>query len=236
MQEGILESERCNVTQIFETREEWLQAAVDAQRDVFKERTGLAIPDVRAGIGYMSKGMRSKAVGETLRPDAVADGRSEITIRIDQSDPETVLAILGHEIIHAVMNATGGDTRNPAKPSKDGHGVRFREAFTRYGYSGDAKMCEPGDALRAEYAALAKSLGNYPAAPITLADARKKKQTTRMLAFHCDKEEGGCGYAVSTTRVHAERAMPVCPDPRCPKFMESMLPKTRKCNENGEEE
>lgn len=221
---------------LFETREEWLQAAVDAQRATFKKRTTLDIPNVRTGIGYMSKGLRSNAVGETLRPEAVADGMSEITIRIDQSDPATVLAILGHEIIHAVMNATGGDSRTPGKPSKGGHGARFRETFTRYGYVGDAKLCEPGEELRAEYVALAESLGDYPAAPITFADAKRKKQTTRMIAFHCDPKKGGCTYAVSTTRVHIEIAVPICANPECERFHEDLMLKNRECNENGGEE
>ena len=212
------------MTQIFETREEWLQAAADALREPFRKRAGLSVPEVRIGVGWPSGGMRTRTGGQTWARAASADGVNEITVRVDMHDAVEVLSILGHELIHAALDCKGA------------HGKTFQRAFYLMGYVNDPKSHAVGEVLRTEYATLASALGDYPSADGLAVAARKKKQTTRMLAFHCDKEEGGCGYAVSTTRVHVERAMPVCPDPACPKFMESMLPKTRKCNENGEEE
>ena len=96
------------MTQIFETREEWLQAAADALREPFRKRAGLSVPEVRIGVGWPSGGMRTRTGGQTWARAASADGVNEITVRVDIHDAVDVLSILGHELIHAALDCKGG--------------------------------------------------------------------------------------------------------------------------------
>lgn len=172
------------MTQIFETREEWLQAAADALRTPMFSRTDLSVPDVRIGVGWPSGGMRTRTGGQTWARAASADGINEITVRVDIHDAVEVLCILGHELIHAALDCKGG------------HGKMFQRAFTRMGYVGTPKSHEPGADLRAEYATLAASLGDYPSADGLAVAARKKKQTTRMIRCMCTT----CGVTFRLTQ------------------------------------
>lgn len=209
---------------LFETREEWLQAATTELRTVLFSRTDLSVPEVRIGVGWPSGGMRTRTGGQTWARAASADGINEITVRVDIHDAVDVLSILGHELIHAALDCKGA------------HGKMFQRAFFSMGYVNDPKASVPGAALRIEYALLAQSLGDYPSADGLALAAKKKKQTTRMIAFHCDPKKGGCTYAVSTTRVHIEIAVPICANPECERFHEDLMLKNRECNENGGEE
>ena len=42
-------------------REEWLMNAVEGMRATFEARTGLTIPTVRIGVGFLTGGVRSSA-------------------------------------------------------------------------------------------------------------------------------------------------------------------------------
>ena len=187
------------MTQIFETREEWLQAAADALRTPMFSRTDLPVPDVRIGVGWPSGGMRTRVGGQTWARSASVDGVNEITVRVDIHDAVEVLCILGHELIHAALDCKGG------------HGKMFQRAFYLMGYVNDPKSHMPGDALRAEYATLAASLGDYPSADGLAVAARKKKQTTRMIKCECQE----CGFIFRTTAKWAEGKTLVCPDELC---------------------
>ena len=187
------------MTQIFETREEWLQAAADALREPFRKRAGLSVPEVRIGVGWPSGGMRTRTGGQTWARAASADGVNEITVRVDIHDAVDVLSILGHELIHAALDCKGG------------HGKMFQRAFYKMGYVNDPKSHAVGDGLRTEYATLAASLGDYPSADGLAVAARKKKQTTRMIKCECPT----CGFIFRTTAKWAEGRVLVCPDEQC---------------------
>lgn len=182
---------------LFETREEWLQAATTELRTVLFSRTDLSVPEVRIGVGWPSGGMRTRTGGQTWARAASADGINEITVRVDIHDAVDVLSILGHELIHAALDCKGG------------HGKMFQRAFFSMGYVNDPKASVPGAALRTEYALLAQSLGDYPSADGLALAAKKKKQTTRMIKCECPQ----CGFVFRTTQkwVDARAGLLYCP-------------------------
>lgn len=192
------------MAQLFETREEWLQAAADALRQPFAERADLTVPPVRIGVGWPSGGMRTRTGGQTWARAASVDGVNEITVRVDVHDAVEVLAILGHELIHAALDCKGG------------HGKTFQRAFTRMGYVGSPKTHETGEQLRSEYAVLARALGDYPSADGLAIAAQKKKQTTRMIKCECPV----CGFIFRTTAKWVEGRTLICPDEACQSAVE----------------
>ena len=69
---------------IFDTREAWLNAFVDAARAQFAN-AGYPLPEkVRVSVGFTSTGKRSKRIGECWDESASADGHFEIFIRPNQ--------------------------------------------------------------------------------------------------------------------------------------------------------
>jgi hypothetical protein len=188
------------MAQIFETREEWLQAAAAEMRGALVDRARLTVPEVRIGVGWPSGGMRTKTGGQTWARKASADGINEITIRVDVNDATDVLCILGHELIHAALDCHGG------------HGKMFQRAFGLMGYVNDPKASVPGAGLREEYETLARALGDYPSADGLAIAARKKKQTTRMIKCECV----ACGFIFRTTAKWADGSRALrCPDYDC---------------------
>lgn len=188
-------------TVTFQTREEWLEAAVENLRPVLRARAGLEVPTVRVGVGFPSGGLRSNVGGQTWKREASEDGINEITIRVTVCDPVEVLAVLGHELIHAAMDCVGG------------HGKRFNTAFLAVGYTGSPKGCTPGNVLRTELASLSEALGNYPGDGGLAVAAEKKKQGTRMLRCECAE----CGFVFRTTQKWVAAAVLglSCPDANC---------------------
>lgn len=187
------------MTALFETREEWLQAASVELRSVMLAETGLTIPNVRVGVGFTSGGLRTNELGQTWARKASKDGINEITVRVTVNDPVDVLAVLGHELIHAALDCKGA------------HGKTFTRAHLAMGYVSDSKGCVLGAELREAYAALTEALGDYPGDDGLAVAAMKKKQTTRMRKCTCVT----CGFTFRTTaRWIADRALE-CPDVEC---------------------
>ena len=174
--------------QMFETREEWLQAAASMLREPMRDSARVSVPDVRIRTG-----------GQTWARAASADGVNEITVRVDVHDAIEVLCILGHELIHAALDCKGA------------HGKAFQRAFFGMGYTGNPKSADAGEELRAKYTMLAESLGQYPSADGLAVAAQKRKQTTRMIKCACQE----CGFIFRTTSKWVEGRTLTCPDADC---------------------
>lgn len=171
---------------------------------MFQTRAGLAVPLVRVGVGFPSRGMRSKTIGQCWAREAAQDGVCEITIRITERDPIDVLAILGHELIHAALNCTGN------------HGATFSRPMRMLGFEGKPTATHAGAALKLELAALASRLGSYPGQeglnPYGPTSG-PKKQGTRMIRCVCDT----CQFQFRTTRtwISANGGVLGCPNLEC---------------------
>jgi len=189
---------------IHETREAWLEAAVrDALRG-FMAGQGVAVPEVRIGIGFGHGGSRGKAVGECNPRSASPDGVNEITLRITEAEPTTVLATLVHELVHAALDCKGA------------HGKTFATMAEAVGLVPFPSMRSTvaGFTLNDRLTLLAEALGDYPGEGLRLGE--RKKQPIRNLLMRC----GICTFPFRTTRKWIESATEngalKCPDAHCP--------------------
>ena len=90
-------------TNYHETRESWLRAATADLRPYFTAQ-GYPLPDkIRFAIGFPSTGRKGNRVGECWHASTSADEHFEIFIRADLDEPEKVLGVLVHELVHAVV-------------------------------------------------------------------------------------------------------------------------------------
>ena len=190
-----------------ETREGWLKAATNELRSYFIG-CGYPLPDkIRFAIGFPSTGRTGNRVGASGHSSTSADDHFEIFIRADLSEPEKVLGVLVHELVHAVV------------PVEAKHGKLYRAAAVKIGLQGKMVHALPGILLQKRLGELAAALGPLPHARLNIergADNRgpadrEKKQGTRMLKAECETE--GCGYIVRVAASHVRNMGP----PHCPK-------------------
>jgi hypothetical protein len=182
------------------TREAWLVAAVEGLRPMFAAQSA-EIPAVKVSVGWPGgRGKKSNVVGQCWHPEAAADKAAHIFVSPAVSSPAEVLAILVHELVHAV------------DVNKSGHKGAFAKLAKALGLVGKMTTSTAGEDLALELNKLAESLGEYPHGAL-LAGGRgadgPKKQGTRMLKVECTE---GSGYVVRMTRKWLdEYGAPTCP-------------------------
>ncbi len=175
------------------TREEWLQAGINGLSILFQE-IGETVPDVHVSVGY-PKGVRTvgKVVGVCHPAGLSEDKKAHIFINPCVKDSAQVLAILAHELVHAVDNC------------ENGHKGRFADIAKAIGLTGKMTATIAGEELAKRLNALIVMLGEYPHA--ILRDGGRK-QGTRMLKCWCDN----CGYICRTSEKWLEAiGAPLCP-------------------------
>jgi hypothetical protein len=165
------------------TREEWLNRFTEMARPMFK-KAGHPLPKkVRCSVGFPSKGLRSKTIGECWYASAASDKVSEIFIRPSlQSETSRVADVLTHELCHAAL------------PEGEGHGKLFRQLATGLGLTGKMTATKAGPAWHEWADPIIKQLGKFPAASLGEMELQggKKKQTTRMIKLVCTECEWTC--------------------------------------------
>lgn len=182
-----------------ETREQWLNAAVEALKPLFSE-VGVELPQVRVSVGWPSKGglaSKGKTIGQCWKKSVAADGVSQIFISPLLGDE--CIAVLAHELIHAWDDC------------KSQHKGEFARIARAIGLEGKLTVTTPGDKLADKLKVLIEQLGEYPHSVLSAEEMGKqvKKQTTRMLKLvvkTCD-----CEYTVRTTQKQIDKGMPSCP-------------------------
>lgn len=186
---------------LYGTREEWLNAFIDASRPVF-EKAGAKLPvKVRASIGFPSKGRRSNCIGECWSDTNSADGTYEIFLRPSLDGANRIADVLTHELIHA------------AHGIKEGHGRTFKRTMTALGLIGKATATLAGEGWYAWALPIIESLGALPAAKLDDSWLTvDKKQKTRLIKCECTS----CGFIMRTTATWLNSAAYIrCPDPDC---------------------
>lgn len=187
-------------THTHSTREAWLVAAVDGLRPLFATQSA-EIPAVKVSVGWPGgRGKKSNVVGQCWHPEAAADKAAHIFVSPAVEQPVEVLAIMVHELVHAV------------DVNKSGHRGAFAKLAKSLGLTGKMTTSTPGDELKLELAKLADELGTYPHGALAAggrgADG-PKKQGTRMLKVECVE---GSGYVVRMTRKWLDEfGAPTCP-------------------------
>jgi len=205
---------RSNSTK-FDTREEWLAAAIDAFRVRFA-KAGKPLPKaLKATCGWPSSrgtAARGRVLGECWHPKVSAKGTVEIFVTPYVDDGSRVLDILLHECAHAALGTEAG------------HGVEFAALCKALGLDGKPTSTVASDELKAEFkASLLPALGLYPHAKMdvtewTVSDKPKKQVGSRMVKCACK----ACGYTVRTTQKWLDVAAPTCPNDDCDKVGEAM--------------
>ena len=163
-----------------DTREAWLTRAADKLGGHIKG-LGYTIPPIRLSCGFPSRSIR-KVLGETWTSESSKDGTIEIFISpfLDSLyDAQGIWSVLAHELGHAVVG------------NKSKHNATFKAYCAKVGLEGPAKATWIGPDLLSRCKEYESSLGPYPHAKLSLADA-KKKQSTRMLKMVCP----ACGLVV----------------------------------------
>ncbi len=179
------------------TREQWLEAALDAVRPIFVER-GYRLPACRVSCGFASSGTRNGHIGQCWSSAVSADGRNQIFISPVLDDPFDVLDTLVHELVHAV-----DDCRHK-------HGAEFRKIALAIGLEGPMRSAGAGPRLKQRLLQVAAALGAYPHAKLTLPVVVPTKR--RRARARCEK----CGFTVPMLKAYLHVGPPICPQDHVP--------------------
>lgn len=188
----------------YETREQWLYAAVDILRPAFKQAGNPVPEEVRVSWGFTgSRNSRKHVLGSCWAAEASADGHREIFISpTAEPEPMFILGILAHELCHACLP----------------HDVKHKKEFVELGKSvlleGKATEMGPGLEFESKYAEPVKSLGPFPGAMLsriagTGGGSGNKK---RKLKVACD--ECGCTFRIAEKWITEKNLR--CIDADCP--------------------
>ena len=186
----------------YPTREEWLIAATDAMRPLFKQ-VGNPIPDaVQVSTGWPSRGAtssKSRRIGECWDASCAEDKRPHVFISpvLDNTGNFGVLPTLLHEHIHAAVG------------NKCGHKGPFKRVAKALGLQGKMTATTASPELMTKLDEINKVLGPYPHGPLHNVEKRRtKRDECRLLKCECED----CGYTLRTTKKWLEsKGAPLCP-------------------------
>lgn len=128
-------------------REAWLTDAAVLLRPWFSAR-GYEIP-LRLRIGVGALGLSRRTLG-VFYPQADTDGFRHITLSPFIDDSNTVVLVLVHELIHAIL------------PAEELHGAAFRAAAVALGLTPPFAMIQAGEDLKGEVDRIVRRLGRFP--------------------------------------------------------------------------
>lgn len=187
----------------YQTREEWLVAAIDRlATSVFPTFTR---PAWRVTCGW-PKGIRGgkHAIGQCWDKASSNDGTYELFISPELDHPFFLLETLAHEMVHAIVGC------------EEKHKGPFPQLCKTIGLEKPWTATKAGPELAAKLAIIAHQLGPYPHSRL---NDGHKKQTTRLLKATCPnpdcevmaQNESGKPYTVRITQQWAELGCPTCP-------------------------
>src|SRR3954469_2142920 len=142
----IMSSDDLDPAELFHrrTREDWLLDAYEALRLWFKERAGLALPEMirlSAGFGYGAKAENKILLGQAWATWKAKDKVNQVFVSPEVADPIEVLEIMVHELVHVVDDCTHK------------HGKEFKTIAVAVGLTGRMTEVHVTDELR-DYLAL----------------------------------------------------------------------------------
>lgn len=178
----------------YNTREEWLHAAIAQIKPLFKA-AGADLPKVQVSVGWPYK-KTTKTIGQCWSTKTSEGEVNHLYISPVLGDPVRVLDVLIHELVHAVDNV------------ENGHGPAFRRLALRVGLAGPMKATHAGEELKAQLEAISRSLGDYPHHAVTVEQVAAQKKGSRLIKVECELD----GYVARTTRKWLdELGTPICP-------------------------
>lgn len=185
----------------YQTREEYLNAFIDAARAKFESVAAPLPVNVRVAVGFTSKGFKGTAIGECWSDLASEDGHFEIFIKPTLEGEARICGVLTHELVHA---AVGIEAK---------HGAAFKRVALALGLGG--KMTATVETAEwYEWALpILSELGPMPYGAINGGvHSGRKKQKTALLKVECP----ACGFLARVTAKHIEPHTHLnCPVPDC---------------------
>lgn len=184
-----------DTTYLYDTREAWLHAFLDAASPLFAEH-GFPLPDnIRISV---SEPMASKrgvgAIGKCYPPSMSASGHYEIFLNPVLEGEARIADVLTHEACHTVTS--------------DGHGKAFETIARAMGLEGKLTATVAGPQWFAWAQPILEALGPMPYA--SMSAAKRKVKKTYLLKLECPD----CGWLARVTAKHAHDGM-TCPVPDC---------------------
>jgi hypothetical protein len=205
------------VAEPYQTREAWLNYIAQRMAPMF-ESLGASLPaQLRIAIGFTSSDRRSRHIGECWDNQCSEDGHFEIFIRPDLSEskdlmPMQVAAILGHELVHAVVGVAAGHTKE------------FRRVARGIGLIGQMTATTAGPEFEKALHPILEEAGPLPHGRLQSTigasshSSRRKRQHSSQVKCVCCS----CGYAAHITR----RWLDTTGAPLCPKHGQMDVQKT----------
>lgn len=185
----------------YDTREEYLNAFIDAARPHFDAANAPLPSNIRVSIGFTSRGAKSRAIAEIHSDTSSGDGHFEIFITPELLDVSRICDALTHELVHAAVGL------------KEGHGQHFRRVATSLGLTGKMTATVAGEAWYVWALPIIAELGEMPYAALTgeFSSAGPKKKTY-LAKLQCPV----CDWTARVTAKHiAPHSHLNCPVPGC---------------------
>lgn len=204
----------------YQTREDWLQAAVAYFRPRFagfeknpgdrrRRKKDPDAPEKKSecfelppkeklhAIVSWAKGGGKKVAGQCFPKTWTQDESTYMLVVPTIEDPVKVLAILVHEMVHAlgIMN----------------HGKDFKRVATKLGLEGKMKATVPGEALAKELTKLAEELGPYPHQALIPPPKPEKEGEGRKVRVKLRSPDDADLIVEMTPKRFAEYGAPICP-------------------------
>jgi len=200
---------------MYNTREEYLNTAVELMRPWFDVCRNPLPPKVYVSVGFAhNKAMETLGV---CYKDSNIDKPSHVFINPMVNDDHQVLSTLLHELCHAVL------------PPEVQHGNEFAELAGSLGLTAPWRSTGTSDALLERLKEVSNKLGKYPHQQL-VPYVKPKKEGERkknILKVKCSE----CEFEVRMARKMLEtKGAPICPD------HSSMTPILEEEEEEGESE
>ena len=178
----------------YPNRETWLLAAAKLLEQRIFEPAGYSLPRFRISVGWPT-GNRTKVVGQCHPKDGSKDQVYEIFISPKIDDPVIVLAVIIHELSHAVAGL------------KAAHKKPFIAVMSAVGMVKKWTNSMAGEELQVVLREMAAKLGPYPHASLTI-QKKEGRKGSRLIKLQCPS----CDYIIRATRIHLdEKGPPICP-------------------------
>jgi hypothetical protein len=164
------------------TREAWLVRGIGKLARVFKQADYIVPDNVRVSVGF-PKGSRGgrKTIGQCWTDKVSGDKTYEIFISPELDDSVTVLDVLTHELIHAIVGTEAG------------HKGAFKQCALAVGLEGKMTATNAGEELKITLTKMAEQLGEYPHASLK---PNAKHKGSRLKKAVCPK----CGATFRIAR------------------------------------